>query len=267
MYGAKNGFLTHNGARTDYIRFGHGTKSLILLPGMSAGLRTVKGAAQPMSYIYRAFAKEYTVYAISCRSTFPHKYSTFDMANDLARAMDSLRISKADVVGISLGGMICQHLAAHHPERVGKLVLASTAAKTTPTLLECLTEWTDHALRADHAGLMDSNLRRIYTEEYYRKKKSMINFVGKFSHPSDYTRFFIQAEACGTHDATDILSKISAPTLVIGGEKDIAVGGSAAKDLAELIPNATLHMYPQFGHGLYDEAKDFQQVVLSFLHG
>lgn len=55
------------------------------------------------------------------------------------------------------------------------------------------------------------------------------------------------------------------PTLVIGGGKDLALGGDASREIAGAIPDARLLMYPQWGHGLYEEAKDFNDVVLHFL--
>jgi pimeloyl-ACP methyl ester carboxylesterase len=112
---------------------------------------------------------------------------------------------------------------------------------------------------------MDSNLRRIYSERYYRRNKWMTPLVGALTKPKSYDRFFIQAEACLTHDARAELGKIQAQTLVIGGEKDLALGGEASKVLAQHIPGAELKMYPQWGHGLYEEAGDFNDVVLAFL--
>ena len=61
------------------------------------------------------------------------------------------------------------------------------------------------------------------------------------------------------------LGKIQAETFVIGGALDRTLGGKASEELAEKIPNAEMKIYPQYGHALYDEAKDFNQTVLEFL--
>ena len=55
------------------------------------------------------------------------------------------------------------------------------------------------------------------------------------------------------------------PALVMGGEKDLALGPEASLEIANQIPGAQLKMYPQWGHGLYEEAKDFNGTVLDFL--
>ena len=259
--------MIQNGSvgQMDYIRFGSGERVLIMLPGLGDGLRTVKGTALPMALLYRRFAKQFTVYAFSRREPLPEGSTTRDMAADQAKSMEALGIDRADILGVSMGGMIAQWLAIDHPERVGKLILTVTCPDQNPLLRESVQEWIDLAKRGDHGGFMDSNLRRIYSERYYRKNRWMTPLVGALTRPKSYERFYRQAEACLTHDALAELGGIRAETLVIGGERDLALGGEASKILAERIPGAKLKMYPDWGHGLYEEAGDFNDVVLAFL--
>jgi pimeloyl-ACP methyl ester carboxylesterase len=51
----------------------------------------------------------------------------------------------------------------------------------------------------------------------------------------------------------------------MGGEKDKSLGGEASRELATRIPGAELRMYPQWGHSLYEEYKDFLPTVMEFL--
>ena len=262
---AKDGVLPIGDGCMEYICFGTGPKDLVILPGLGDGLRSVKGTAVPMSVMYRKFAKDYRVWMFSRRHPVAEGSTTRDMARDLADAMDVLGIRQADVMGVSMGGMIAQHLAADHPKKVGKLVLVVTSARPNPLLTEVLDEWTDLAARGDHTALMDSNLRRIYSEDYYRKNKWMVPAVGKLTKPRSYDRFLRLAEACRSHDAFERLSSIAASTLVLGGETDNCLGAEPSRELAARIPGAELKMYPQWGHGLYEEAPDFQDTVLQFL--
>ena len=55
--------------------------------------------------------------------------------------------------------------------------------------------------------------------------------------------------------------------MIVGGEQDLALGSDASGEIAAQIPNAQLFMYEQWGHGLYDEAKDFNDRCLQFLMG
>ncbi len=261
-----NGTLCLDQDTMHYIRFGRGPKALILLPGLGDGLTTVKGTALPMAFMYRAFARDYTVYMFSRRNRLPQGCSTRDMARDLKEAMDALGIVQADLVGVSMGGMIAQHFAAGYPERVGRLVLVVTCSRSNPTLAESVSEWIDCARRGDHAALMDSNVRRMYSDTYYRKNRWLVPVMGRLTKPVSYERFFIQAEACLTHDAFARLAEIAAPTLVIGGEQDHALGAEPSRELAAAIPGAQLRMYAEWGHALYEEATDFNQTVLEFLN-
>ena len=93
----------------------------------------------------------------------------------------------------------------------------------------------------------------------------IVSFIGKIGKPKSYERFINMANACLCHDAYDKLEKIQAETFVIGGARDRTLGGKASVEIAEKIPNAQLKMYEQYGHALYDEAKDFVDVVLRFL--
>ena len=93
----------------------------------------------------------------------------------------------------------------------------------------------------------------------------MIPLLGVLTRPQRYDRFLTLADACLNHDAHGELGKIKAPAFVIGGGQDQAIGPDAAGELAEKIPGASLKIYPQWGHGLYEEAKDFNDIVLEFL--
>ena len=148
---------------------------------------------------------------------------------------------------------------------MGKLILTVTSSKPNPILEESVNEWVSCAKSGNHTAFMDSNVRRIYSEDYYRKNKWLVPIMGKLTKPKSYDRLFIQADACLMHEAYESLHQIKAPTLVIGGEKDMALGGDASREIAARIPGAELRMYEKWGHGLYEEAKDFNQTVLSFL--
>lgn len=265
LYSAKNGVLKTGNTTMEYIRFGSGKRILVMLPGLGDSLRSMKGTALPMALMYRLFAKDFTVYVFSRKNSLPEGYTIRDMARDQAEAMTQLGIEKADIFGVSMGGMIAQHLAIDYPEKVGKLVLTVTSARPNPVLEESIEEWVTLAKGNDHTAFMESNLRRIYSESYYRKNKWMVPVLGKLTKPKSYNRFFVQAEACLRHDAYECLHQIKAPVLVIGGEKDAALGGEASREIAAAIPDARLKMYSQWGHGLYEEAKDFNRTVFDYL--
>ena len=152
LYGAKNGILKLQNGSMEYIRFGTGKRVLIMLPGLGDALRSMKGTALPMALMYRMFAKDFTVYAFSRIEPMPEGYATRDMARDQAEAMTRLGIERADILGVSMGGMIAQWLAIDFPERVEKLILTVTCARPNPVLKESIDEWVSCAKRDDHTA-------------------------------------------------------------------------------------------------------------------
>lgn len=261
LFSAKNGQISG----MDYVRFGSGQRVLVMLPGLGDGLQTVKGTALPMVLMYRRFAKEFTVYMFSRKNELPPGHTTRDMARDLAEAMGQLNIDKASILGVSMGGMIAQHLAIDSPEKVKKLILVVTAARPNPLLTESVETWMAQARQGDHTALMDSNVQKLYSDSYYRKNKWLIPIMGKVTKPKSYRRFLVQAEACLTHNAWESLPEIHCPTLVIGGGQDRCLGADASREIAARIPDAELFLYEQWGHGLYEEAPDFNQRILQYL--
>ena len=176
---AENGFA----AGADFIRFGRGKRVLFMLPGLGDGLKTVRGTAVPMAWMYRGFSEHFTVYALSRRRELPENYSTRQMAADVAAFLEEMGIEKADFLGVSMGGMIGQWLAVDFPEKVENLVLAVTCPCPNPLINGCIGEWVELAKRDDHVAFMDSNVRKMYSEGYYQKNKLGIPLVARMTKP------------------------------------------------------------------------------------
>ncbi len=80
--------LDLGGAGLDCVRFGAGDRQLVMLPGLS--LQGVRGAALPLAYMYRAFARDYTVYILDKRDKVPEGVTIRDLAFDAEQAMGLL---------------------------------------------------------------------------------------------------------------------------------------------------------------------------------
>ena len=265
FYHAKNGNLKIDETDMDYISFGTGKKILVMIPGVGDGLKTAKGMAIPFAILYRSFAKDYTVYVFSRKNRLEEGYTTRDMAKDLHRAMSQLGIEKADIVGVSQGGMIAQYLAIDFPDIVNKLVLVVTLAKQNEVIQGVIPNWIEMAQKKDYRNIMVDIAEKSYTEKRLKQYRPFYFMLGNVGKPKDFSRFLIMAKACMEHDSYEELGKITAPTLVIGADCDHIVGGKASEEIAECINGSELKMYHGFGHGVYEEAKDFNQVVLEYL--
>lgn len=263
---ARNKVVTINDTKMDYVSFGSGADVLVIIPGLSDGIRTVKGMAFALAFMYPQLAKHFRIYVFSRKREIPSNYSIEAMADDLIIALDALNIKSAHFLGISQGGMIVQWLTIKYPTRVNKLILAVTLARQNETIKAALTHWISLGQANDYKSLLIDTTEKTYSSKLLKKYRRLYKVVTKISHPKDFTRFIIQANACLDHDVYSKLSQITCPTLVIGGAQDAIVGIESSHELSQQIKGSTLFIYDQYGHGAYEEAKDFQQIIIKFLN-
>lgn len=258
MNHVKNLTLKIDNTELDYARFGNGSRPLVLIPGLS--LKEVKGAALPLAYMYRLFAKEYTVYIFDKKAVVPEGYTIRDMVNDAASAMEKLNICNADIFGVSQGGMIAQYLAIDHPRLVHKLVLGVTASRCNEVMEEAVNCWIELAGRNEYEAIVMDMLPKMYSETYIQKYQWLFPVLSKTGKPKDFSRFITLARACLTCNAYPELDKITCPVFVIGGKQDRVVTGRASEKIAEKL-GCGIYLYDHLGHAAYEEAKNFKERI------
>jgi len=262
LYNAKEQTLTIENVEMDYITFGNGTKPLLMIQGLNT--RDIKGSGKMLAMMYRIFAKEYKVYLFDRRKNLPENITVRELAADIVLAMDTLGLKKADVFGVSQGGMIAQYLAIDRPDLVNKLVLAVTLSRNNATVEKVIGDWIRMTEQADWKALVNDMAVKMYSDAYIRKYKMMMPLLTAMQKPKDVKRFLTLAKACLTCDIYENLDKIKCPVFVIGGKCDKVVTGEASEEIAEKL-GCEIYMYEKLGHAAYEEAKDFNQRVLGFL--
>ena len=262
---SKNGCVDLGSTDMYYVSFGSGRRVLVVLPGLSDGLATVKGKAFILGSQYRKYFKEFTVYMFSRKNKMPKGYTIRQMAEDQVTAMRKLGIEKACVMGVSQGGMIAQYMAIDHPELVDRLVLAVTSPWANDTVKETVSSWIGMAQKGDHTLLMVDTAEKMYSDAYLDKNRRLFPVVARFTKPKNYERFYRNAEAILGFDARDELSKIKCPTLIMAGDEDKTVGTDAADELHSGIAGSELYVFKGLGHGAFEESKDFYDIVLKFI--
>lgn len=260
----KNGSVKIGNTEMYYASFGKGSKKLVVLPGLSDGLTTVKGMALVLAPPYKKFLKNYTVYMFSRKNDMPEDYTIRQMAEDQVKAMKELGIEKAYVLGVSQGGMISQYLAIDYPEMIEKLILTVTAPYANEVVSNAVSTWIDMANRGDHTALMVDTAEKMYSEKYLAKNRKLFPLLAGFTKPKSYDRFFKNAYAILNFDAREGLKDIKCPTLIIAGDDDKTVGNDAPDLLKQGISNSEVFIYKGLGHGTFEEAKDFYDRVFEF---
>lgn len=260
----KSGSVTVGDTDMYYAAFGSGGKTLVVLPGLSDGLATVKGKEWILSAPYRKHLSSYTVYLFSRKNKMPEGYTIREMAEDQVAAMRSLGIERAALLGVSQGGMIAQYVAIDHPEIVTKLILAVTAPNANDTVQEAVLSWIGMVKRSDHKALMVDTAEKMYSEKYLEKNRKFLPLLAGITKPASYDRFLKNACAILDFDARGELGAIRCPTLIIAGSDDHTVGTEAGEALHTAIADSELFVYEGLGHGAFEEAKDFYDRVFAF---
>ena len=178
------------------------------------------------------------------------------LADDAAKLLTELRIPRAHVYGVSMGGMVAQELALRHPARVRGLVLGGTTpgGPFAPTLGPA------DVLAIARGGVEERGLRAplLFSPEFRREQPERVReLVRHFTaHRSSAAAIGAQTLASARFSTLSRLDRLRAPTLVMHGERDRLVPLAASKLLASRIPDAELAVVPGAGHAYALEAPD-----------
>ena len=246
-----------------YVRLGEKAHMIAVFPGLADAAWEVTSQKWDFPTQYRRLAETSTVYIIGRRRNLPRGYTTRDMAADYARAFEN-EIGPADVLGISLGGYVAQHFAADYPNYVKRLVIACAAYRVSDEGRRTPERWLALA-REERWREFYQDISRVTMAEYH---KTFTRFLIPLlrTMPCNPADFLVSLEACLAHDSFKSLGQSQAPTLVIGGTKDIFFPLSLLRETASRIPEAILGLIPGGGHSAYELHKaEFEDAVLEFL--
>jgi pimeloyl-ACP methyl ester carboxylesterase len=175
------------------------------------------------------------------RTQYPREsFQISTLALDTVCLLDKLAIEKADILGHSMGGCIAQEIAIEYPQRVNKLILASTSAAVSEksvVLFEGLLK--DLESGKNYESFIREFFDLIFTPEYLKNKEnieSAVKYALDYPFPVTSEGFRLQVEALSNFSSQDRLDKIKAATLLMIGRKDTLVTAEEAQLLIDKIP-------------------------------
>jgi proline-specific peptidase len=216
----------------------------------------------------------------------PSAYAIDDYASDLEELREHLGLEQMLLLGHSHGGVAAIAYTSRHPERVERLILASTLPRHGPeqeAVMQAAIEqragepWYEDALAAlktelegtfvDGRELMElvQRMMPLYFARYGDAERAYIEAMTGEELCVDATRLW-EKEIFEHFDVRPQLASLTMPTLVITGELDFITGPSCAAELTEGIPAAETVVLSGAGHMIFVEAPEaFRAAVLSFL--
>lgn len=219
----------------------------------------------------RLISNGYTVLRIDTRGAGdsagpPGPYDTQTLATDIDRAMEQLDVRATHLVGLSLGGMIAQHLAARHTDRFTSVTLACTYAVPGP-YCERLFEHLDQLSHFGMEHVHTATVLHSFTPQFMSTQPEQFATIETQVHRNAQTvdAYRAQLAAARTHDSTSDLSSLTMPTLVLVARNDHLIPVEQSRQLYQALPNPTWGELPG-GHGcLWEHPTEFADCLTKFL--
>ncbi|HEV2302136.1 MAG TPA: alpha/beta hydrolase [Stellaceae bacterium] len=265
---------TDDGVKLYYEETGSGTP-LVLVHEFAGDYRSFEPQIRYFARRYRAIAFNARGYPPSEVPSGPERYSQDRARDDIRAVLDALKIEKAHIVGVSMGGFATLHFGLAYPQRALSLVVAGCGYGAEPGKRQLFHDETAKTARhIEEAGM-------AVAAKTYSLGPSRVQFQNK--DPRGWAEFAtqlaehstegsaktmqgVQARRPSLWDLTDKMRALSVPTLVVSGDEDdpCLEPGILMK---RTIPTAALAVFPGTGHAVNLEEPDlFNRSCADFFH-
>ena len=218
---------------------------LVLSPSLGRTLAMWEPQVEALAREYRVIRHDHRGHGRS--PVPPPPYALEDLGADVLALLDALALERVDFCGLSLGGMVGMWLAAHAPERIGRLVLCCTAAQLGPR-----STWAERvaAIRdGGTASIADAGVGRWLTADYAASHPDVAGRLRAMIAGTDDEGYIGCAAAIERMDLRGVLGGIRAPTLVIAGADDPSTPADPhGETIAAGIPGARLEVVRGAAH-------------------
>jgi 3-oxoadipate enol-lactonase len=227
-------------------------------------------SSQVFTSLARRLAREFHVMAVDARGHGRSQwdgaaFTVEDMAHDLAAVLDTLSVSRASVLGMSMGGCTSIAFAELFPERASALVLVDTTAWYGP---EAVAQWAQRADRArgvPRVHQLPFQVDRWFTESFRRRSPADVSAVAAVFLATSSRVHAAASTALGAFDGRAGLSSIGCPVLAMTGEEDYATPPAMGKAIAEGVPHGEFRLLDGVRHLSLIERPDLSTRVSEFL--
>lgn len=256
-------------------RYGHGGAPIVLVHGFGTCSFVWRNVGPVLAMANRtAFAVDMFGYGESDRP-FDAQFGISAQSDYLDHALTALRLSKATLVGIDLGGAVATHLAYNRPERVERLVLINAIAfddVPAEDIKAMQRNTARFALRISRGVLGAAPLIRELLERSVADLANMpdplvARYLAPYVGQEGLNHLLTLARSVTDEDMLDVeLGQLDCPTLIVWGDQDPFVGPKLGDRLADTIPGSRLVRLPGIGRLVPEEAPDtLANMILEFV--
>ncbi|MCK9687904.1 alpha/beta fold hydrolase [Scleromatobacter humisilvae] len=193
-------------------------------------------------------------------------YAMDDLVDDAARVIREWGRGPVTWVGLSMGAMVGQGLAIHHPELVGRLVLANTTSQYPEA---AAANWAQRIATVNERGMAavaEMVVERYLHADFRAAEPAATDAIRQRLLRDDAAGYAASCHAVAGVDWLDRLAQVRCPTLVIAGARDAGAPPAMGEAIAARIPGATLHVIEDASHlSVLETPDEFRRVVAAFL--
>lgn len=229
----------------------HSNETIVFLNGLTQSTLAWFFVVQHFKDKYRIVLLDFIFQGQSDKDA---EWRNFDQhANDVKAVLDTEKISEAFIVGLSYGSLVAQHFAILHPQKTKKLILISTFAHKTSYYNAIELSWWRALETGGYNLMLDVMLPNVLSENYFANPLIPIDLMKesrKDLHPNPDAIFKLMRATKERKDYREDLKKITAPTLIIQGEKDLLLPVHLANEVHVNIKGSKLIVIKNAGHTL-----------------
>ena len=252
-------FFDSDGLKLRFFECGKG-EPLVLIHGLGESI-------EGWTYQYDEFSKHFRVVALDLRgfglSDLPETVSVADFARDVVNLMEHLELEKANLLGLSMGGIVCMEFYSRYPEKVNSLILANTLHKLPEEARSMFEQRLKLLESSPDMGQIADFIAKTSIHQDREDLREMVRTILMKNNKDFYAK--VTAEL-GKVNYEPLQPKIRVPTLVITAEYDITTPSALGREIARLIPNSELVEVKNSAHlAKLENPKEFNRYVVEFL--
>lgn len=253
------------GEGTPYLAVGDGPP-LVMVQGLTPTHEVPSGMERRMTLpMVMPLSGEFRVYLVNRKQGLRPGESMSDIAGHLATAIEVDLGEPVFLTGTSTGGSVALQMSVDRPDLVRALVVVASAYRLGPNGRRIQQELARLTRAGDPAAGFAQMVSAMMPTAVQGPLRPMARMMGRSMAPKDPSDMLVTLDAEDVFDVGDHLHRITAPTLVIGGAKDVFYTRELFEQTANRVQDGRAHIYPDWGHGRTSTSSTTAHLSLGFL--